>query len=233
MDYDKIILNVPHSSLFGLYDSEYSGWKENPAFECDCVIKWTDWATDNIFAPNHNLKVNVDMHIFQLSRFIIDAERLEHDPLEAKGQGIIYTDFGGFHREVSSEKKEFLMNIYHDYIRGIKECLTKENILIDCHSFPPELSDVDVCIGFNDDWSKPEQETINMIASKFIDAGYEVGINEPYSNSLSPACTFPYHSIMIEVNKRIYMNTETFQLLPEAERFTRTVNDIYATLLRV
>ena len=92
---------------------------------------------------------------------------------------------------------------------------------------------MDVCIGFNDDWSKPEQETINMIASKFIDAGYKVGINEPYSNSLSPACAFPYHSIMIEVNKRIYMNTETFQLLPEAERFTRTVNDIYATLLRV
>lgn len=61
MDYDKIVLNVPHSSLLGLYDSEYSGWKENPAFECDCVIKWTDWATDNIFAPNHNLKVNVDM----------------------------------------------------------------------------------------------------------------------------------------------------------------------------
>ena len=75
MDYDKIILNVPHSSLLGLYDSVYSGWKENPAFECDCVIKWTDWATDNIFAPNHNLKVNVDMHIFQLLRFIIDAER--------------------------------------------------------------------------------------------------------------------------------------------------------------
>ena len=84
MDYDKIVLNVPHSSLLGLYDSEYSGWKENPASECDCVLKWTDWATDNIFAPNHNLKVNVDMHIFQLSRFIIDAERLEHDPLEKK-----------------------------------------------------------------------------------------------------------------------------------------------------
>lgn len=125
------------------------------------------------------------------------------------------------------------MNIYHDYIRGVKESLTKESILIDCHSFPQELSDVDVCIGFNEDWSKPEQETINMIASKFIDTGYRVGINEPYSNSLSPASAFPYHSIMIEVNKRIYMNSETFQLLPEVERFTRTVNDIYAALLRV
>ena len=31
----------------------------------------------------------------------------------------------------------------------------------------------------------------------------------------------------------IYMNSETFQLLPEVERFTRTVNDIYAALLRV
>lgn len=125
------------------------------------------------------------------------------------------------------------MNIYHDYIRGVKESLTKESILIDCHSFPQELSDVDVCIGFNEDWSKPEQETINMIASMFIDTGYRVGINEPYSNSLSPACAFPYHSIMIEVNKRIYMNSEIFQLLPEVERFTRTVNDIYAALLRV
>ena len=43
------------------------------------------------------------------------------------------------------------MNIYHDYIRGVKESLTKESILIDCHSFPQELSDVDVCIGFNED----------------------------------------------------------------------------------
>jgi putative restriction endonuclease len=34
--------------------------------------------------------------------------------------------------------------------------LCPDALLLDCHSFPSELSDVDICIGFNEDWSKPK-----------------------------------------------------------------------------
>jgi N-formylglutamate amidohydrolase len=171
------------------------------------------------------------MHVFPLSRFIIDAERLENDPLKTKGQGILYTDFEGFHREIAPEVRDSLMNIYHKYIQQIRNSLAHNAILVDCHSFPQGISDVDVCIGFNEDWSKPEQQTIDIIAKKFYKAGYKVGINNPYSNSLSPTCDFTYHSLMIEVNKRIYIDSVNHHLLPDADKFTRTINEIYAFLL--
>ncbi len=37
------------------------------------------------------------------------------------------------------------------------------NILIDCHSFSCWHGDVDICIGFNEDLSKPTDETITHI----------------------------------------------------------------------
>lgn len=231
MVYNKIVLNVPHSSNEGVFDKQFCGWETNEKFEKECVQKWTDWHTNIVFKPIEHLKEYIEMHVFPLSRFIIDAERLENDPLKTKGQGILYTDFEGFHREIAPEVRDSLMNIYHKYIQQIRNSLAHNAILVDCHSFPQGLSDVDVCIGFNEDWSKPEQQTIDIIAKKFYKAGYKVGINNPYSNSLSPTCDFTYHSLMIEVNKRIYIDSVNHHLLPDADKFTRTINEIYAFLL--
>jgi hypothetical protein len=64
--------------------------------------------------------------------------------------------------------------------------LCPDALLLDCHSFPSELSDVDICIGFNEDWSKPNKDTIELAVNLFEDCGYKVGINEPYSNSETP-----------------------------------------------
>jgi len=231
MIYNKIVLNVPHSSNEGVFDKQFCGWEMNEKFEKDCVHKWTDWYTNIIFEPIDHLKEYIKMHVFPLSRFIIDAERLENDPLESKGQGILYTDFEGFHRKITPEVRDYLMNIYHKYIQQIRNSITDNTILVDCHSFPQELSDVDVCMGFNEDWSKPEQQTIDIIAKIFYEAGYKVGINNPYSNSLSPTCDFTYHSLMIEVNKRIYIDSVKRHLFPDADKLSKTINDIYAILL--
>ena len=231
MIYNKIILNIPHSSIVGVHDKQYCGWKENERFKKDCVLKWTDWDTNVIFAPKGHLEKSFEMHVFPLSRFIIDAERLIDDPLEAKGQGILYTDFDGFHREISPKVRDYLLNIYYGYIQQIRNSVTESSLLVDCHSFPADLSDIDVCIGFNEDWSKPKQQTIDMIVKIFKKTGYKVGINNPYSNSLSPICGFTYHSLMIEVNKRIYFDSEKLQLLPEAQLFTETINNVYTSLL--
>ena len=78
-------------------------------------------------------------------------------------------------------------------------------MLLDCHSFPSEMSDVDICVGYNEDWSKPHKETIELAVSLFEDTGYKVGINEPYSNSETPEYPFAYQSMMLEVNKKAYM----------------------------
>ena len=68
------------------------------------------------------------------------------------------------------------------------------------------MSDVDICIGFNEDWSKPCKETIEFTVNLFEENGYKVGINNPYSNSETPDCPFLYQSMMLEVNKKAYMD---------------------------
>ena len=77
--------------------------------------------------------------------------------------------------------------------------------LLDCHSFPLDLSDVDVCIGYNEDWSRPEDEILFQTKAVFESFGFKTGLNHPYSNSISPAMPFTYPSMMIELNKKTYM----------------------------
>jgi N-formylglutamate amidohydrolase len=84
--------------------------------------------------------------------------------------------------------------------------------LLDCHSFPSELSDIDICIGYNEDWSKPNKKTIELAVNLFEDNGYKVGINEPYSNSETPDCPFEYQSMMLEVNKKVYMEPDSLRI---------------------
>jgi hypothetical protein len=74
------------------------------------------------------------------------------------------------------------------------------------------MSDVDICIGYNENWSKPNKQTIELAVSLFEDSGYKVGINEPYSNSETPDCPFVYQSMMLEINKNAYMDKGTIHL---------------------
>jgi hypothetical protein len=43
---------------------------------------------------------------FPWSRFFCDVERLENDPLEKSGQGIVYTSFEGINRNLTVQEKE-------------------------------------------------------------------------------------------------------------------------------
>lgn len=45
----NIILNIPHSSINGIFDKEIGGWHENPFFINGPVREHTDWFTDMLF----------------------------------------------------------------------------------------------------------------------------------------------------------------------------------------
>lgn len=226
--FGKIVLHIPHSSTNGI---ENSNWSNKDKINT-LVDRWTDWYTDVLFAPNHNERV-VPIS-FNMSRFIVDAERLLNDPLEKIGQGILYTDYEDYHRELSTEMKNELMDAYIGHINKISNEITNETLVIDCHSFPSDLSDVDVCIGFNDDWSKPSDETISFIKKMFESRGYSVGINCPYSNSITPKTTNNYKSLMIEINKKRYLKKDNSLNKDSlfAPRVTSILNKIYVELLK-
>lgn len=219
--YNNIVLNIPHGGMFGL---DNSGWELNEQFWAQ-VERWTDWGTPHMFCAPGTRKA-----VFPYSRFVVDVERLENDPLESVGQGILYTRFNGHERTLSPENRERLMTIYKAYMARLAKELTPGCLLIDCHSFPQDLSSVDVCIGYNNDWSKPSQEVIDLISSTYSNAGYKVGINTPYSNSITPARPFPYSSVMIELNKRIYWDEEHHRLTSNAASVCQLFDSLCAQL---
>ena len=63
--------------------------------------------------------------------------------------------------------------------------------------------------------------------------GYGVGINSPFSNSKTfPVPVKRYHSLMIEVNKRLYMNEVKGEKVEGFERLHREVVGLYEKLLK-
>ena len=222
--FDRIVLHIPHSSAVFPFGEEC--WDDGIGAE---IRRWTDWHTDTLFGLDNPRIVPV---IYPYSRFYCDAERLLGDPLEAVGQGIVYRNFAGLQRRITNCEAEAVMRSYHKHIARLRRALGRGRpLLIDCHSFPADLSDIEICIGFNEDWSKPEEMVRDLVASRFSEAGYKVGINTPYSNSISPACSFAYPSLMIEVNKRVYMNDET-EINEEGFKCLRkTIQSTYSDLI--
>ena len=210
MQYKRIVLNEPHASIEGLYNNQLSFWNIDERFINDIVLKWTDWHTDYLFHGFRNDHVKTVR--FPYSRFIVDAERLWDDPLEQHGQGIVYKHFDGYTRAVPEENEKQLLCLWHWHQQRLRDSLCEGALLLDCHSFPSEMSDIDICIGFNEDWSKPHKETVELAVNLFESNGYKVGINEPYSNSETPDCPFLYQSMMLEVNKKTYMEDGTLCL---------------------
>lgn len=224
--YDNLVLNIPHASVAGL---GYAKWDDEVGLIRE-VRKWTDWYTDLIFVPDN--KPGVKSITADYSRFVVDVERLEDDPLDSTGQGIVYTQFNGIKRTIDEEERLGMMAYYYAYIKQLKGMLNEHSLLVDCHSFPSELSDVDICIGVNNDWSRPTEFVIELVAEAFKQAGYSVMVNQPYSNSIAPQMEFSYDSIMIEINKRIYMNEQTLELLDSASKVRAALNTLYELLLK-
>jgi N-formylglutamate amidohydrolase len=230
MHYKRIILNEPHASIEGLYDSQLSFWNIDDRFVNDIVLKWTDWHTDYLFHGSRNRCVRTVR--FPYSRFIVDAERLWNDPLEAEGQGILYKQFEGYSRSIPEESEARLLNLWKWHQQRLCDSLCEDALLLDCHSFPADMSDNDICIGFNEDWSKPHKSTIEFAVSLFEDSGYKVGINEPYSNSETPDCPFRYQSMMLEVNKKVYMEPGSLRLR-QHPAYKQSVRELIISLLEM
>ena len=231
----NIVLNIPHASINGVFDPKYGGWPCNQYFVNNCLNKWTDWYTDFLFSTLSEQK-DVSTVVFPYSRFVCDAERLENDPLEKIGQGIIYKEYGYHKRNDMNEKQiKETMRLWEQHQKSLKKHIKSPNtVLIDCHSFPSDLSDCDICIGHNDDWSY-NGKIINGIVKIFKGMGYTVEINKPFSNSITPQMPFPYTSLMIEVNKRVYMNERTLRLEYSALKWMRwsgTLRKIYEFLMQ-
>jgi N-formylglutamate amidohydrolase len=225
---NKIILNVPHASIEGVFNQK-NGWRRNLPVLQRKVFRWTDWFTDYLFSSNNP---GVVMKRCPFSRFVVDAERLVNDPLEERGQGIVYTEYEGVVRDIEERRKRELTDYHHRYQKELGGLISSDDdILIDCHSFPSDLAlDVDVCIGFNEDWSKPSNEFMDDIRSFFEQHGLRAAFNHPFSNSITPQSRYKYKSFMLEINKKCYMN-ESDITLDSQGKMHEVIGDLYQHIL--
>lgn len=224
MEYRKIVLNIPHDSVQMLFPE---AWADKAGLASD-IIEWTDWHTAKLF---HSEDSRVKAVRFPYSRFTCDVERLIDDPMEAIGQGILYANFHGHHRHLTHDQEKSLMALYFDHINALKAELTSDSLIIDCHSFPEHVGpDVDICIGYNEDWSKPPIGVIELVCNTFTNAGYHVACNYPYSNSISPKIDFPYPSLMIEINKALYLDGAAIKA-NAFKKLQSTLDSLYSALL--
>ena len=205
--FDRIVLNIPHSSPTFPFGKHL--WEDGIDAE---ILRWTDWYTDWLFQSTDTRIIPVS---YPFSRFFCDVERLENDPLESIGQGVVYRRFNGLRHLVSAEDESWAIRSYYEHQERLRSFINGDHtLLLDCHSFPPDLS----------------LEMINIVQDTFKSAGYSVGINCPYSNSITPSSPYAYKSMMIELNKSTYLN-ETGICPPRAENIRRTIHFLYDQLL--
>lgn len=225
----KIILNIPHSSIEGVFDGR-NGWVSDIPLLQKKVNKWTDWFTDYLFSRQNP---GIIMQRCPLSRFVVDVERLPDDPMEAKGQGIVFTEFEGIRRSVTEERRSELTAFYHDYRTRLGNLVTgPDDVLVDCHSFPSELApDVDICIGYNEDWSRPSDKFLEDVQEIFAAKGFIARFNEPYSNSITPESEYEYKSFMIEINKRCYMDETRIEFIHRSLNLMAAIDAVYGYIL--
>ena len=238
--YNSVLLHVPHSSTSFPVESKVSF---NDLDDEERLL--IDYYTDELFIPDQTGE-KIDSVVFPYCRLFCDVERLVNDPLEKEGLGISYSRwvdvdrYSKTFRSFSSISSAF--KLYSDFHTeaSLKLIQARGNaLLIDCHSFSsvPNLlnsnpPDIDICIGYNDDETRPDKVVIGNIVQYFKSLGYKVGINTPFSNSKTFSVPSKYHSVMIEVNKKLYMNEQTLEKNEGFERLKKDIHSLYEVLLK-
>ena len=241
LGYKNIVLHIPHSSRLFPKHSAHS-------FDLldDEEKKLIDFYTDELFIPQGK-DDRIKSVVFPYCRLYCDVERLCNDPLEREGLGISYGRWAykGNHTTIYRSLGKSLyayrdyLNFHSDMAMILAEDLTTP-LLIDCHSFSslPNLlnktsSDIDICIGYNEDETRPGLVVMGNIKNHFQNLGYKVGINNPFSNSktFNVPGLYQYHSVMIEVNKRLYMNEFSIEKNDRFEKIKTDIQSLYNNLL--
>ena len=223
--YQNLVVNIPHSSRFipDIFQSLFYLDHEKLRQE---LLNTTDLYTDELFQSVARTL------IFPVSRLICDVERFRNEKEEIMskfGMWICYTRTSTqekLKRVDAKHKREILKNYYDAYhamfTRTVEEKLSNygDCLIIDGHSFPTKnlyykSLDIkklpEICLGT--DSFHTSQRLSEFTYAYFKSRGLEVALNKPYAGAIVPLTQYQrdkaVRSIMIEVNRSIYMDERT------------------------
>jgi N-formylglutamate deformylase len=248
--YKNIIFHIPHSSTFIPNDIRSDILLSDEKLLVELGLM-TDWYTDELF--DHAVSYLGKSIKFPVSRLVVDPERFADDEIECMsevGMGVIYTKTSSGKplrdpsKIISESRTQLLDRFYyphHDSLTGaVRSELDEEGrvLIIDCHSFPDEplpyerchsQDRPEICIG-TDPYHTPE-ELISNLKSSFESLGYKVAMNSPFAGSIVPSIYYQknknVHSIMIEINRNLYMEHLSTD---RSQDFKRVQDNIYTAI---
>lgn len=228
---NSILFHIPHSSL-KIPKKYWTICIKNRDYILKTNKFLSDYFVDKL-APRKSNKL-----IFPYSRIFCDVEKFKDDAKEimaSKGMGVLYTkDCENVIAVINKNYKNKVIKSYYDkyhdmFNKTVTNLLNKYNkcLIIDLHSFSEEMVEKlfgahdcpDICIGIDSYYTS--NELLEFTKNFFINSGYSVKINYPYSGTIIPnkyinrkECRL--QSIMIEINKKIYLqNSKDFYKLQE------------------
>ena len=241
-DNSPIICNVPHSGVIipEALKMDFVVTSEKLNEE---AIHMADNYTDALYSELLYVSSYI---VSKISRIIVDVERFlneEDEPMAKVGMSAFYTrtSSGAALRNVSKETNLILKKIYSDYYDAftglVDSVLAKYDhaLIVDCHSFPSiprpyepdQKSDrPDICIG-TDEYHTPAHMA-ELLKKNLEELGYRVAINTPFSGSIVPGQHYQKNkrvlSVMVEINRKLYMNEVTLEKLKNFSVVSRTIS---------
>jgi N-formylglutamate amidohydrolase len=215
------------------------------------LLRLTDRYTDELFDLDPAAATSV---VLGVSRLVVDPERFTDDamePMAAKGMGAVYTsttDGAPLRASLDASERAALLARFYQPHHAALEAVTQAALdasgrclIVDAHSFPdrPLASDLDqapqrpeICIG-TDAFHTPGQ-LANEAVNGFQARGLEVAVNRPYAGALVPARWYRrdkrVSALMIEINRRLYMDETTGQ---KSAGFARTRATVLSVVSRL
>jgi len=190
----------------------------------------TDWHTDRLFgwAVNRGASALINRR----SRLVIDPERFADqslEPMEARGQGMVYTrtsDGEPLRTSDPDHRERIIATLYEPYHRALS-ALVAEQLdrfdrcsILDCHSFgtrplPSEVDQSpdrpDICIG-TDPVHTPEP-LAEAMEHAFSNEGFRVRRDSPFDGAIVPLDRYRtdmrVRSVMVEVRRGLYCDEST------------------------
>lgn len=248
-DIDQNIL-PPWTILHAPHDSIVIPAEIRPQFLLDDgrlaleLRRMTDHATRRLFGP---LASDDNIICSQVSRLVVDVERFADDAEEVmavRGMGAAYvctSDGKALRHPLSEASRASLMDAYYYPHHARLEARAMSHLqgyghvlVLDCHSFASkplpheddqDIRRPDICIG-TDPFHTPS-ELAGQIVAAFRTSGFHTAVNRPFSGAMVPASLYRHETralgVMVEVNRRLYMDEAQNCLRSDFERIARII----------
>ena len=248
----QAVIHIPHASTHIPEEVRTALLLDAQALHRELLVM-TDWFTDELFTTSPDVATTVASPV---SRLVVDPERFTDDgaePMAVKGMGVIYerTSTGALLRDAPTpgERTALLQRYYEPHHVALAAAVASAlesggtSLIIDGHSFgsaplphePDQASGrPDICIGTDTFHTPPG--LVDRAASLFRAAGWSVEIDQPFSGAIVPLHYYRHDqrvaSVMIEINRRIYIDEQTGAKLATFNQVRQTLSTVIEALIR-